>query len=869
MPQIHIPDEHANGLSWDEARSRLASHGPNIATPHSAAIWYVLLWHAFKNPFNYVLLFLGAVSWLTDDIKASAVMLSMTAMATGVRFWQEYRSHIHTDSLRNLVRNTATVLRHSSGSHPQNPIPPPTPAEIPMAELVPGDLVQLSAGDLVPADVILLNARALFINQSHLTGESMPVAKYHLPGDKLPLPSQAHPAPSSVAATDNLHSHRHCFMGSSVVSGTATALVLATGPRTRLGTITARLQTRLPETAFDQGVNKVSGMLIRAMLVMLPVVFLLNGIDQGDWLESFFFAVAIAVSLTPEMLPMIVNTNLARGAVAMARHRVIVKRLGAMQSFGAMDILCTDKTGTLTRGRAVLLRHLDHKGRQERRVLEHAFLNSYFQSGLKNLMDNAIIERATRLGLREAANTCMPIDEIPFDFTRRRMSVIIRRPGGGPSMLICKGAIEEMLAICTKIDDGGHVHPMTDADRGRLQQLRDGLNDDGMRAIAVAYKAIASRADRFTEGDESDLILSGYIAFLDPPKDTAAPALRLLQDHGIAVKILTGDNVPVARRICRDVGLDISHILTGADIDALDDDDIPAAAARTSLFAKLNPEQKARVVSALKRAGHTVGYLGDGINDTPALREADVGISVDSAVTVAREAADIILLEKSLIVLERGVVEGRRVFGNIMKYLKMTTSANFGNAISVLLASLALPFLPMLAIHLLIQNLLYDLAQLSMPWDTVDETWLRRPRKWSASGITRFMLHIGPVSSILDITTFLGLWFIFGANAPEKEHLFQSGWFVAGLFTQTFIMHFVRTERIPFVHAKAALPVLLSTGLVLTIGCLLPFTALGRSVNLEPLPPGYWLFLAAIITGYSLFMQYMKNRYIKRYGEWL
>ncbi|RRJ94263.1 magnesium-translocating P-type ATPase [Opitutaceae bacterium TAV4] len=861
MQKNDITGVDSKGLGWDEARARLALHGPNIATPRSTAAWYSLLWHAFKNPFNYVLLFLGIISWLTDDLKAATVMLSMTVMATGVRFWQEYRSRVHTDSLRNLVRNTVTVLRHPSlFSGPANLRPPPTPAEIPMEELVPGDLVQLSAGDMIPADVVFLDSSALFINQSPLTGESMPV-------EKRPHPARA--ASPAVSPADDLDSPHHAFMGSSVVSGKATALVLATGPRTRLGAIAATLHVRQPETAFDQGVNKVSGTLIRAMLAMVPVVFLLNGMDQGDWLESFFFAVAIAVSLTPEMLPMIVNTNLARGAVVMARHRVIVKRLGAMQSFGAMDVLCTDKTGTLTQGRTVLLRHFDPEGRPDRRVLEHAYLNSRFQSGLKNLIDTAIIDRAALLGLREAAAACTLVGELPFDFARRRMSVVIRRPGGGPTQLVCKGAVEEMLSICDNIDIGGRIQPMTDAVRARIKTLRDEFNDDGMRVVAVAYKAIASRSGPFTAADETGLILSGYIAFLDPPKDTSAPALRLLQNHGVAVKILTGDNVPVARRICRDVGLDVAYILTGSDIDALYDDALPAAAARTTLFAKLEPVQKARVVSALKRAGHTVGFLGDGINDAPALREADVGISVEGADAIAREAADIILLEKSLIVLERGVVEGRRVFGNIVKYLKMTTSANFGNAISVLLASLVLPFLPMMAIHLLIQNLLYDFAQLSMPWDTVDESWLRRPRKWSASGITRFMLRVGPVSSLLDIIMFLGLWFIFGANTPDKEHLFQSGWFVAGLFTQTLIMHFVRTEKIPFVQTKAAPPVLLLTGFVLAVGCLLPFTALGRSVELEALPPGYWLFLAATVGGYCLLMQYVKRRYIKKYGEWL
>lgn len=858
-------------LSWAQARERLATHGRNIATPHTTPAWPALLWHAFKNPFNYVLLFLGAISWLTDDLKAATVMLTMTAMATGVRFWQERRSLVQTDSLRKLVRNTVTVLRRPAGGDA-------VAAEIPLEELVPGDVVKLSAGDMIPADVRLLDSRHLFVSQSLLTGESLPVEKFRVQRSEFRVfanksgPPADNPEPQTLNAKPNPDTPDAadlCFMGSSVVSGAGTALVLATGPRTRLGAIAAILATRRPETAFDLGVNQVSGTLIRAMLVMAPVVFLLNFIDRGDWLESFFFAVAVAVSLTPEMLPMIVNTNLARGAVAMARHQTIVKRLGAMQSFGAMDVFCTDKTGTLTQNRVALIRHLDPEGRSARRVLEHAYLNSRFQTGLKNLIDHAIIEKAGQLGLREAAAACTPLDEIPFDFTRRRMSVLIRRPGGGPTLLVCKGAVEEMLAICDKADLEGRTHPLTDARRARLKALRDKLNDDGMRIIAVAYKAIDKPPGAFTADDETGLILSGYIAFLDPPKETAAPALRLLQDHGIAVKILTGDSTRVARRICREVGLDASQPLTGADIDTLDDDALRAATGHTTLFAKLEPAQKARVVAALKKAGHTVGFMGDGINDAPALREADVGISVEGAAAVAREAADIILLEKNLLVLGRGVVEGRRVFGNIMKYLKMTTSANFGNAISVLVASTFLPFLPMMAIHLLIQNLLYDLSQLSIPWDTVDDSWMKRPRKWSAAGITRFMVRIGPVSSIFDILIFLGLWFVFGANTAEKEHLFQSGWFVAGLFTQTLIVHLIRTEKIPFVQATAARPVLLLTGLVMATGCLLPFTALGRAVDLEALPPGYWLFLAATLFGYCALMQILKRVYIKKFGEWL
>jgi len=859
LAPLSIEVQEVAGLSWQEAASRLAEWGPNIAVPRHVTPWSRVLWTAFHNPFNYILLFLATVSYLTDDLTATTVMLIMVGLATTLRFSQEYRALVKAESLRRLVRNRCTVWRtgaESATQHPTNSMVP-NYFEVPVEELVPGDVIHLSAGDMVPADVHLIDSRDLFVSQSTLTGEALPVEKIAGPavdGDDL-------------APFDHPHL---CFLGSSVISGKGTALVLETGPRTQMGRLGISLSAPLLATAFDKGVNHVSWVLIKFMMVMVPIVFLINGLSRGDWLEAFFFAVAVAVGLTPEMLPMIVNTNLARGAAAMAREKTVVKNIAAIQNFGTMDVLCTDKTGTLTQDKVVLIKHLDPDGESSERVLEHAYLNSLHQSGLKNLIDRAIIEHGNqRERLRELARTHVEIDELPFDFARRRMSVIFRQTGGGTPLLICKGAVDEILEACSQVERGDVIEPLTAERRRAIKQWRDATNEDGMRLIGVAYKAADKQPGDFSVADESDLIFSGFISFLDPPKESAAEALHLLAEHGVEVKILTGDSALVARKVCRVVDLPVKGILSGAELRRMDDEALRAAAPRTTLFAKLDPEQKARVVRALQQVGHTVGYMGDGINDAPALRTADVGISVDSGTDLAKEAADIILLEKSLLVLEKGVIEGRRTFGNIIKYVKMAASSNFGNVLSVLVASAFLPFLPMLAIHLLIQNLLYDIAQISMPWDRMDDDWLKRPRRWEATGIAPFMLSIGPISSIFDITTFLGLWFLFNANAPEYQSLFHSGWFVEGLLSQTLIVHMIRTEKIPFLQSRAATPVLVLTGLIMVIGCLIPFTAVGQQIGLAPLPAAYWPFLIITLLSYCVLIQWVKQRYLRKFGKWL
>jgi Mg2+-importing ATPase len=852
-----------DGLGWAEAQRRLAEFGANELASQKPPSWPVVLWAALKHPFNGVLAALGVVSYLTNDLKAVVVMGAMIALSVGLRFWQEMKSLVQAESLRKMVRTESTVRRQGVPLAERKPSQLDLLAtEIATRDLVPGDIVLLSAGDMVPADMRLLESRDLFVTQSALTGEAMPVEKYDPERQGRPLAT----APEGLPA-DVLDSPHMLFMGTSIVSGSGRAVVVTTGSKTFFGSMAEKLTEARPMTAFDRGVRSVSWLLIRFMLVMAPTVFVINGVMKHDWLEALLFAVAIAVGLTPEMLPMIVNANLARGAIALARQKTIVKHLHAIQGFGAMDVLCTDKTGTLTQDKVVLIRHVDLRGADSNRVLEHAYLNSLFQTGLRNLLDRAVIERAETLGMREAAKLWRKEDELPFDFVRRRMSVVLQRGKDAP-LLLCKGAVEEMLEICTHLDEGGAPVPLTEDDRTQLKALRDRLNEDGLRVIAVGHKRLKPRA-AVSVNDECDLVFSGFIAFLDPPKETTAEALRLLADHGVTVKIITGDNAVITRKIYRTVGLTVEHVATGAEVEPLDDEALAALAERTTVFAKLSPLQKARVVRALKSRGHTVGFMGDGINDATALREADVGISVDTAVDVAKEAADIILLEKSLLVLERGVVEGRRTFGNVIKYVKMTASSNFGNVLSVLVASAFLPFLPMLAAQLLVQNLLYDISQIAIPWDRMDPEFIRQPRQWGAGSIATFMLWIGPISSLFDVLTFWAMWHLFGANSEAQQTLFQTGWFVVGLLTQTLIVHMIRTEKVPFLQSTASPAVLATTAAVMLAGIALPFTPLATAIHLQPLPAGFFVFLPLVLLAYCLLTQAVKTVYIRRFGTWL
>ncbi len=851
-----------SGLTEAEVEGRRERVGSNEVAHEKPPRWYVQLGHAFINPFIGVLAALGIVSYFTGDFKAVIVIGVMVTISAVLRFVQEYRSNKSALALRAMVRTNATVQR-TDGPTEDTPTPRPRRRELPIEALVPGDIVVFSAGDMIPADVRFLGTKDLFVSQSALTGEALPVEKV----DAALEQARGERATTSAALT--LPELRNIgLMGTSVVSGTAAAVVVATGDRTYFGSMARGLLGLRPATSFDRGVNKVSWLLIRFMLVMVPVVFVINGFSKGDWLEAFLFGVAVAVGLTPEMLPMIVTANLAKGAVAMSRRKMIVKRLNAIQNFGAMDVLCTDKTGTLTQDRIILERHLNVVGEEDDAVLALAYLNSAHQTGLKNLLDAAILEHAELHEELHVERDYRKVDEIPWDFVRKRMSVVVEKDHS-QHLLICKGAMDELLSVCTHIHDEGRVVPIDDAAREVVLDLTTELNEDGMRVVAVAYREYSMRDGAYTVGDESELTLAGLIGFLDPPKETAGPAIAALREHGVRVKILTGDNEIVTRKVCRDVGIDVEEIALGHELDRLSDAAVAEVAERATIFAKLTPTQKTRVVQALRQNGHTVGFLGDGINDAGALREADVGISVDSAVDIAKESADIILLEKSLMVLEEGVVEGRKTFGNIIKYIKMTASSNFGNVFSVLIASAFLPFLPMLPIQLLVQNLLYDISQTTIPFDDMDAEYLRVPRRWEANDIGRFMLFVGPISSIFDVATFVLMWYVFKANAPAHASLFQSGWFVEGLLSQTLIVHMIRTAKIPFMQSRASWPVLALTATIMVIGMVLPFSPPGSRLQLMPLPASYFGWLFVFLLSYGILTQIVKGWYIRRFRSWL
>ena len=837
-----------DGLDAEQIRARLQRDGLNEVSREKPPHWSLQLLRAFRNPFIVVLLVLAGVQLATDgnDLTGPLIIAVMVGISVALSFTQEYRSSRAAEQLKAMVRNTATVRRRASDGHSEL-------IEVPVRELVAGDIVHLAAGDMVPADLRLLGAKDLFISQAILTGESVPVEK------------AATVATASDAGGNPLDLASVCYMGTNVVSGTASAVVLATGARSYLGSLAHSMAGARVQTSFDRGIRSVSWLLIRFMAVMVPVVFVINGLDKHDWAEAFLFALSIAVGLTPEMLPLIVTANLSKGALAMSRRKVVVKRLNAIQNFGAMDVLCTDKTGTLTLDRIVLERHLDLDGEASDQALEYGYLNSRFQTGLKNLLDKAVLAHRD---LEAAATRYRVVDEIPFDFQRRRMSVVLA-DGAGEHLLICKGAVEEMLSICAWAQTGGVIEPMTGERRRAIKAMTHSLNEDGLRVLVVAVRRQPAQAHAYGVADEEGLVAVGCLAFLDPPKDSAATAIRALHQHGVAVKVITGDNEAVTRKICREVGLDVGESVQGRDIESLDDAALDALVARVTVFAKMSPLQKARVVRSLQRRGHTVGFLGDGINDAAALHDADVGISVDTATDIAKESADIILLEKNLMVLEEGVLEGRVTFGNIMKYIKMTASSNFGNVFSVLVASAFLPFLPMLPLQILVQNLLYDISQLSIPFDRMDEEYLSKPRKWDAGDIGRFMAWIGPVSSIFDITTFWLLWHVFGANSPAHQSLFQSGWFIEGLLSQTLIVHMIRTRRIPFLQSVASAPVLGLTIAIIVLGMLIPFSAVGAKIGMVPLPPMYFAWLALTLVSYCVLTQLMKLIYIRRYGRWL
>ena len=832
----------ANGLTTQEAEARLRSVGPNEVAHEARHTILGEIVSRSINPLNLLLLTLATASYFIGDERAAFVIAVMVLLSVSLGFFQEHRSTKAADALRRMVQTNATVRRQDGGSAQGH-------RDVPIGQVVPGDIVLLSAGDIIPSDLRLISANDLFVNQSALTGEAMPLEK------------NAQPHAGSAETPFDLPNI--CFMGSAVVSGVGCGVVVLTGARTAFGQVAATIAEQRVLTSFDKGIARVTWLMLGLIAIMVPLVFLINGLSKGNWFEALLFAVAVAVGLTPEMLPMIVTVNLAKGAMAMSKEKVIVKRLNAIQNFGAMDVLCTDKTGTLTQDRIILKRHLDLRGEDSDRVLEYAYLNSFHQSGLKNLLDHAVLQHVELHEKLKADEHFRKIDEIPFDFERRRMSVVLER-GDEAHILICKGAVEEVFAVCTRYAIDDTAGALDASHFAQAKETTAKLNADGYRVIAVAFKEMPPAQAAYSVADEANLTLLGYIAFLDPPKETAAPAIATLKARGVQVKILTGDNDIVSRKLCHDVGLPVDRIVLGREIEKLSPDELARLAETASVFAKVSPSQKAAIIDALHRNGHVVGFLGDGINDGPALKAADVGISVDSAVDIAKETADIILLEKSLAALGDGVLEGRKVFGNITKYIKMGASSGFGNMFSVIGASIFLPFLPMAPIQVLTNNLLYDVSQTTIPTDNVDAEYLAVPRRWDLGNLSKFVLLIGPISSIFDYVTFFMMLTMF--QAWDKPALFQTGWFVESLLTQTLIIHIIRTAKVPFLESRASAAVIATSLIIAAVGVILPFTWLGGTLGFVPLPPAYWIPLCLILLGYAVLTHLTKTWFTRRFG---
>ena len=874
------------GLEPGKVEENRSEYGSNKVTREKKKTLPQRLAGAFINPFTAILFCLALVSSFTDmifphfslfgcvpkdfDCLTVVIILTMVFLSGTLRFVQESRSGNAAEKLLAMITTTCTVTRKGQEM-----------AEIPLDEVVVGDIVHLSAGDMLPADVRILDAKDLFVSQASLTGESEPI-------EKIPMVNETRDA---ITDYTNI-----AFMGSNVLSGSASAVVVTVGDHTLFGSMASEVAHEAVETSFSKGVNAVSWVLIRFMLVMVPLVFVANGITKGDWLSAFLFGISIAVGLTPEMLPMIVTTCLAKGAVSMSKKQTIVKNLNSIQNFGAIDILCTDKTGTLTQDKVVLEYHLNVNGEDDLRVLRHAYLNSYFQTGYKNLMDVAIIqkteeEEADDPQLVDLSEHYVKVDEIPFDFARRRLTTVVQNRDGKTQM-VTKGAVEEMLSICSFAECDGKVRPMTKELKSRILATVDDLNGKGFRVLAIAQKSNPSPAGAFGVTDECDMVLMGYLAFLDPPKESTADAIKALKAHGVTTKILTGDNDKVTRTICKQVGLKVRNMLLGSDLENMSDQELAKAAETTDVFAKLTPGQKARVVSVFRENGHTVGFMGDGINDASAMKSADIGISVDTAVDVAKESADIVLLEKDLMVLEEGIIEGRKTYANMIKYIKMTASSNFGNMFSVLAASALLPFLPMESLQLIFLNLIYDLSCTAIPWDNVDEEFISVPRKWDASSVGSFMMWIGPTSSVFDWMTYIFMYFVFCPLFVSKGVLyndlashfaaadlvrmqtayvamFQTGWFIESMWSQTLVIHMIRTPKLPFIQSHASAPLTLMTFTGIGVLTIIPFTTFGRMLGFVALPTAYFAYLIPCILLYMVLATSLKKAYVRHYGELL
>jgi Mg2+-importing ATPase len=801
------------------------------------------LFESFINPFSMVLIILSIVSFVTGDATAAWTIISLIILSGFIRFIQEEKSNSASEKLKTMIDTTATILREGKRK------------EISIDEIIVGDILFLSSGDIIPADIRILEAKDLFISQSSLTGESEPIEKI------------AEITKSDLSKiTSPLDLTNIAFMGTNVVSGVGTAIVVGVGINTYFGSMSKAIMRKRVKTAFDKGISDTSWFLIKFMVVMVIVVFLINGYLKNNWLEAFLFAISIAVGLTPEMLPVIVSANLAKGAIVMSKRKTIVKNINSIQNFGAMDVLCSDKTGTLTENMVVLQYYYNLNKQEDDRILRHAFLNAQFQTGLKNLIDLAIIDKAQESEMLYSLNfKYKKIDELPFDFVRRRMSVLLE-DRSGKVQLITKGALTEMMEVCKWVEWEGQIMELTNELKEKVERVALDLNEDGMRVLALAQKNNIEKNTTLTKEVEKDMVLMGYLSFLDPPKQSSKTAIASLQEHNVRVKVLTGDNEPIAKYVCEKVGIVNSNdVINGIKIDKMSDEELKIATRTVDIFAKLNPQQKIRVIKSLKSDGHIVGYMGDGINDAGAMKESDVAISVDTAVDIAKESADIILLKKDLNVLVNGVIEGRKIFCNIIKYIKMTISSNFGNMLSVLCASIFLPFLPMLPVQILLLNIFYDLSQTTIPWDNIDEEYIQTQKKWSTKSIKNFMLFVGPTSSICDLLFFYVMYKVLGFSAE----LFHTGWFVASMLTQTIIIYLIRTEKKPIIESSPSIHVIYSTSVAMMISMFLPYLDISHNLGLFALPGIYYAYGAAIVLIYAVLVQIVKRFYIRKFKEWL
>ena len=835
------------GISIVEVDDRIEEYGKNIIEIKNNNTLVHKLKEAFINPFNIVLTIVAIITFITDVIIATKkdystfiLIVSTVLISAIISLKEQTKSDNAAKKLKKMITNKMEVIRDE------------VQTTIDIENIVPGDIVKLSSGDMIPGDVRFLETKDLFIDQASLTGESNPVEKF-----------------TTLKQYENITDISNIgFMGTNIVSGSSTAVVLATGNNTYFGSMAKSMYSVNEKNSFEKGMDDITKILIKFMIILVPIVLIINIFTTKDFLSSLIFAITIAVGLTPEMLPVITTSTLAKGAVEMSKKKTIVKRLSAIQTFGQMNILCTDKTGTLTEDEVVLEKYMDVLGNESLRILKHAFLNSYFQTGLKNLIDVAIISRTEKEKLNILKEKYKREDEIPFDFTRRRMSVVLKDENG-KRQLITKGAVDEIMAICSYIDLDGKAIELTEEYRKKAYEVYEKNNSDGLRVLAVAQKNEIHDVETFGVQDESNMVLIGFVGFLDPPKESAKQAIETLKNYGVDTVVLTGDSEGVALNVCKKVGITIKNSLIGKQVEELTDEELKEKVKECHLYSKLSPLQKQRIVRIYQENGNTVGYMGDGINDSPPLKQADVGISVDTAVDIAKETADIILLEKDLNVLEQGVINGRKTFTNLLKYIKMATSGNFGNMLSVIIASIFLPFLPMLPVHILIQNLLNDFAQIGMPFDNVDNEYLKKPKTWDTEGIKKFMFAFGIISTVLDVICFAILLFVFKYNTVEKAVLFQSGWFVFGILSQTLIIHMIRTSKIPFIESKSSRQLLLSTLTIIAITLIISFTNISKIFDLSKLPNSYLIWIIILMCIYILLIQIYKIKYIKKNKEWL